>query len=94
MATEVELGQLRQELVVIRTACHAVVEESWTVRVSPELAARAIHSNQEALSLLQSDYVLTVENTDTYGEHDRQVLSVVCWEGAVPCQAELSQGTA
>jgi hypothetical protein len=60
----------------VRTLCTATVEEVWTLSVSPVVAARAAACAEEALSLLTSDGVVSVENTDIRGEVDRVVLDV------------------
>lgn len=67
-----------EQLLVITTACVAVVEEEWTLRVPTEMAVRAAASDKEALNLLQSGFVISVDNVDLRDEQDRVVVSVEC----------------
>lgn len=61
---------------MVRTACLAVVEESWILRVPTDLAVRATTSGEEALNLLGSEFVVSVENIEVRGEQDRVVIEV------------------
>ena len=66
---------------VLTTACVAVVEEVWTLDVPSAVAANALDSSSEALALLQSEYVVAVENAEIRDEQDRVLLSVELAEG-------------
>jgi len=70
------------QLVVITSTCMAIVEEEWILRVPANVARRAAASDQEALALLQSEFVVGVENVDVRDEHERVVLSVEYCEGS------------
>lgn len=70
--------ECNEQLLVITTTCVAVVEEEWTLRVPTEVATRAAASDEEALALLQSEFVIGVDNADLHDEQDRVVVSVEC----------------
>lgn len=89
-------GATADRTLLIRTSCLAVVEELWTLRVPGDVAARVATSDQDALALLDSDFVVSVENTKVDGEHDRSVISVTDPEmqgaGRPPARLDASPG--
>lgn len=72
------------QVVVITTSCVAEVEEEWTLRAPADVARQARASQDGALALLHSDFVVSVGNVDVGDERDRVVISVVCGDSTTP----------
>lgn len=82
LAERIDLLRLKRDhgtddrIVTAVVWCDARLEETWTLRV-PAYVAAAIEADPSlALDYLGTEHVVTVENTNTDGETDREVTSI------------------